>query len=89
MTKYREISCGGPWRNTRSQQSTLPSSYMYDNVITSVRTSDGGTDDFLIKIGLHQGPALSSYQFALVINEVTRNIQGDSRGVCSLQTMWC
>uniref|UniRef100_R7W3H1 Callose synthase 9 n=1 Tax=Aegilops tauschii TaxID=37682 RepID=R7W3H1_AEGTA len=28
---------------------------MYDNVVTSVRTSDGDTDDFLIKIGLHQG----------------------------------
>jgi hypothetical protein len=26
---------------------------MYDNVVTSVRTSDGDTDDFLIKIGLH------------------------------------
>jgi hypothetical protein len=28
---------------------------MYDNVVTSVQTSDGDTDDFLIKIGLHQG----------------------------------
>ncbi|EMS49145.1 Cysteine-rich receptor-like protein kinase 26 [Triticum urartu] len=28
---------------------------MYDNVVTSVRTSDVDTDDFPIKIGLHQG----------------------------------
>ena len=28
---------------------------MYDNVVTSVRTSDVATDDFPIKIGLHQG----------------------------------
>ncbi|KAK1613062.1 hypothetical protein QYE76_036735 [Lolium multiflorum] len=28
---------------------------MYDNVVTSVRTRDGDTDDFPIKIGLHQG----------------------------------
>jgi hypothetical protein len=28
---------------------------MYDNVVKSVRTRDGDTDDFLIKIGLHQG----------------------------------
>jgi len=37
---------------------------MYDNVMTSVRTSDGDTDDFLIKIGLHEGSALSPYLFS-------------------------
>ena len=37
---------------------------MYDNVVTSVRTSDVDTDDFPIKIGLHQGSALRPYLFA-------------------------
>lgn len=50
---------------------------MYDNVVTSVRTSDVDPDDFPIKIGLHQGSALSPYLFALVMDEVTRDIQGD------------
>ena len=50
---------------------------MYDNVVTGVRTSDGDTRDFPIKIGLHQGSALSPYLFALVMDEVTRDIQGD------------
>lgn len=50
---------------------------MYDNVVTSVRTSDGDTDDFPIKIGLHQGSALSPYLFTLVMDEITRDIQGD------------
>ena len=50
---------------------------MYDNVVTSVRTSDVDTDDFPIKIGLHLGSALSPYLFALVMDEVTRDIQGD------------
>jgi hypothetical protein len=50
---------------------------MYNNVVTSVRTNDGNTDYFPIKIWLHQGSALSPYLFALVIDEVTRNIQGD------------
>ncbi|KAK1610242.1 hypothetical protein QYE76_033915 [Lolium multiflorum] len=50
---------------------------MYDNVVTSVRTSDGDTDDFPIRIGLHQGSALSPYLFDLVMDEVTRDIQGD------------
>jgi hypothetical protein len=49
---------------------------MYDNVVTSVRTSDGDTNDFPINIGLHQGSALSPYLFALVMHEVTRDIQG-------------
>jgi hypothetical protein len=37
---------------------------MYDNVVTSVQTSDGDTNDFPINIGLHQGSALSPYLFA-------------------------
>jgi hypothetical protein len=54
---------------------------MYDNVVTSVRASDGDTNDFLINIGLHQGSTLRPYLFALVMNEVTRDIQG---GI-----LWC
>ena len=61
----------------------VPSKYvtlikdMYNNVVTSVRTNDSNTYYFLIKIGLHQGSALSPYLFVLVMDEVTRNIQGD------------
>ena len=54
-----------------------PHEDMYDNIVTSVRTSDVDTDDFPIKIGLHQGSALRPYLFALVMDEVTRDIQGD------------
>ena len=50
---------------------------MYDKVVTSVRTTDGYTNVFPINIVLHQGSALSPYLFALVIDEVTREIQGD------------
>jgi hypothetical protein len=35
------------------------------------------TNDFSINIGLHQGLALSPYLFALVMDEVIRDIQGD------------
>jgi hypothetical protein len=55
---------------------------MYDKVVTSIRTSDNDANVFLINVGLHQGLALSPYLFALVINEVTRDIQGISLGVC-------
>jgi hypothetical protein len=50
---------------------------MYDNIVTSVRISDGDTNNFLINIRLHQELALSSYLFALVMDAVTRDIQGD------------
>jgi hypothetical protein len=50
---------------------------VYDNIVISVRISDGETNDFPINIGLHQGSALSPYLFALVMDGVTRDIQGD------------
>jgi hypothetical protein len=49
---------------------------IYDNVVTSVRTSDRDTNDFPINIGPHQGSALSPYIFDLVMDEVRRDIQG-------------
>jgi hypothetical protein len=61
---------------------------MYDNVVTSVRTSDGDTNDFPINIGLHQGSALSPYLFALVMDEAQETYKVVSLGVCSLQMMW-
>ena len=49
---------------------------MYKDAVMCARTYDGDTSDFPIKIGLHQGSALSLYLFALVMDEVTRDIQG-------------
>jgi hypothetical protein len=49
---------------------------MYDNVVTSIWISDGDTNDFPINIRLHQGLALSPYLFVLVMDEITRDIQG-------------
>jgi hypothetical protein len=49
---------------------------MYDNVVTSDQISDEDTNDFLINIELHQGSALSSYLFVLMMYEVTKDIQG-------------
>jgi hypothetical protein len=54
---------------------------MYDNIVISVQTSDRDTNDFPINIGLHQGSVLSHYLFALVMDEVTRDIQ------CNIP--WC
>jgi hypothetical protein len=49
---------------------------MYKDVVTFVHTCGCNTSDFPIKIELHQRSALSPYLFALVMDEVTRDIQG-------------
>jgi Reverse transcriptase (RNA-dependent DNA polymerase) len=50
---------------------------MYTNIVTCVRACDDESDTFPIKIGLHQGSALSPYIFTLVMDEITKNIQRD------------
>jgi Reverse transcriptase (RNA-dependent DNA polymerase) len=50
---------------------------MYTNVVTCVRACDGESDTFSIKIELHQGSALSLYILTLVMDEITKDIQGD------------
>jgi len=48
---------------------------MYDGVVTNVRTCGGLPSDFSITIELHQGFALNSFLFVIVIDELTRAIQ--------------
>jgi Reverse transcriptase (RNA-dependent DNA polymerase) len=50
---------------------------MYTNVVTSVRACNTESNVFYIKIRLRQGSALSPYIFTLVMDEITKDIQGD------------
>ena len=50
---------------------------MYEGVRTYIRSPAGDTGEFPITVGLHQGSALSPYLFALVMDEITRNIQDE------------
>jgi Reverse transcriptase (RNA-dependent DNA polymerase) len=78
MIKYQEISYGEHLKKKR-----IPTKYvtlikdMYTNIMTSVRTYNGESNAFLIKIGLHQRSALSPYIFTLVMDKVTNDIQRD------------
>ena len=47
---------------------------MYDGVTTSVRTPEGDSKDFPIKIGLHQCSALTPYLFNLILGILVRDL---------------
>jgi hypothetical protein len=49
---------------------------MYDNIVTSVQTSGRDTNDFPINIELHQELTMSHYLFDLMMNDITKDIQG-------------
>jgi len=48
---------------------------------TSVKMPGGVTSDFLVGMGLHQGPALSHLLFTLVMDEFTGEIQDELHSV--------
>ena len=48
---------------------------MYEGAVTAIRSPVGETSEFPITVGLHQGSALSPYLFALVMDELTRELQ--------------
>ncbi|GJV63071.1 ataxia telangiectasia mutated family protein [Tanacetum coccineum] len=54
---------------------------MYDGAKTRVRTSIGNTEFFPVDVGLHQGSEINPYLFALILDELSREIQED--------ILWC
>jgi len=50
---------------------------MYEGARTSVRTPGGVTNNFFIGSDLHQGSALSPFLFALIMDELIREIQDE------------
>ena len=47
---------------------------MYDNIKTSVNMDYMRSDSFEVKVGVHQGSILSPLLFAIVMDEVTKDI---------------
>ena len=50
---------------------------MYDGTKTRVRTVGGDSEHFPVSSGLHQGSTLSPFLFAVVMDVLTRHIQGE------------
>ena len=51
---------------------------MYDDSITAVRCAVGVTEGFDVKVGLHQGSALSPCLFAMVMDRMTDDIREEA-----------
>ena len=50
---------------------------MYDGATTIVISEAGLTEEFKIGVGLHQGLALSSFLFAIIMDKLTEDIWKD------------
>jgi len=49
---------------------------MYKNIKTSVQMDEERSDEFVVKVGVHQGSVLSPLLFAVVMDEITRDMRG-------------
>ena len=48
---------------------------MYDGATTTVRNAAGLTEEFKVGVALHQGPALSPFLFAIIMDKLTEDIR--------------
>ena len=55
---------------------------MYEESETVVRCAVGTTENFKVKVGLHQGSALSPFLFAVIMDRLTDEVRGDYHGRC-------
>ena len=84
MIVFRKRCCRSAWRRKECRESiSEPLWDMYEGVRTSVRSTACDTEYFPIDIGLHQGLAVSPFLFAIIMDELTREIQ-DEVPLCML-----
>ena len=48
---------------------------MYDGATTAVRLRDGKSEEFGVKVGVHQGSVLSSLLFTIVLEALSRELR--------------
>ena len=65
----RKMSCGIVEKYVQLVQ------YMYEGSETVVRCAVGTTESFKVKVGLHQGSALSPFLFAVILDRLTDEVR--------------
>ena len=59
---------------------------MYEKARTTVRTKQGSSEEFEVKVGVHQGSVLRPLLFVAVMEVVTRKVRGLTMG--TMQMIW-
>ena len=59
---------------------------MYSNARRRVRVGEGYSEEFEVKVGVHQGSVLSPLLFIIVLEALSREILCGSRGRTSMLT---
>ena len=79
MTGFCEKSCCSllyeKIRNSRKYVRLVQN--MYEESKTVVRCAIGTTESFKVKVGLHQGSALSPFLFAMIMDRLTDEVRGE------------
>jgi len=58
---------------------------VYLGARTLVRTVHGNSDNFEVKVGMHQGSALSTLLFVIVMEAISREFEMPCHGSCYMQ----
>ena len=61
---------------------------MYTGAKTVVRTVYGNSNGFQVKVGMHQGSALSPLLFVMVMEAYLENSELPYHGSCCMQMTW-
>ena len=57
---------------------------VYDGVTSYVNSYVGTTEEFEIKVGLHQGSALCPYPFDLIMDVISEGVRSDAPLPCEM-----
>ena len=55
---------------------------IYEGSETIVRCAVGATESFKVEVGLHQGSALSSFLFAVIMDRTTDELRREPPAIC-------
>ena len=79
MTQYPEKNCGSVCIKLGSQSAmSSPSKTCTKERENSVRSAVGLTEDFKVRVGLHQGSALSPFLFATIMDMLMKNVRKEA-----------